>query len=58
MMTLEKNKSKGELQEKYPADIYYGNDCYGRGTFEGGLFDIYKAIKAIVEYPFSIAIFG
>lgn len=24
--------------------VYFGNDCYGRGTFGGGGYDIYKAL--------------
>ncbi len=38
--------------------VYYGNDCYGRGTFGGGGFDLYKALDEIHNYPFSVAVFG
>ena len=48
--------------DRYPHrstfDIYIGSDCYGRGTFGGGKFDVYKAIDEIQNYPFSVAIFG
>lgn len=38
--------------------VYYGNDCYGRGTYGGGKYDVYKALDEIHNYPFSVAIFG
>jgi mannosyl-glycoprotein endo-beta-N-acetylglucosaminidase len=38
--------------------IYYGNDCYGRGTYGGGKYDVYKALEEIHNFPFSVAIFG
>ena len=38
--------------------VYYGNDCYGRGTYGGGKYDVYKALEEIHNYPFSVAIFG
>ena len=25
-------------------DVYIGNDCYGRGTYGGGKYDVYKAL--------------
>ena len=39
-------------------DIYYGNDCYGRGTYGGGEFNVVEAVNEIQNYPFSVAIFG
>ena len=39
-------------------DIFVGNDCYGRGTYGGGRFNIHKAIKEINKYPLSISLFG
>ena len=47
-----------QCSDKNSFDIYYGSDCYGRGTYGGGLFDVYKALDKIRQYPFSIAIFG
>jgi mannosyl-glycoprotein endo-beta-N-acetylglucosaminidase len=44
--------------DKNSYEIYYGSDCYGRGTYGGGLFDVYKALELIRNFPFSIAIFG
>jgi hypothetical protein len=39
-------------------DIYYGNDCYGRGTYAGGEFNVKEAVHEICKYPMSVAIFG
>ena len=39
-------------------DIYYGNDCYGRGTYAGGEYNTFEAVNEIVKYPLSIAVFG
>jgi len=44
--------------DKNTFDIYVGSDCYGRGTYGGGKFDVYKALEQICNYPFSVAIFG
>jgi len=44
--------------DKNTFSVYFGNDCYGRGTFGGGKFDIHKALTEIRSYPISIAIFG
>ncbi len=36
-----------------------GNDCFGRNTFGGGKYDVYKAISAIQSIPqLSIALFA
>jgi hypothetical protein len=43
---------------KSPYSIYYGNDCYGRGTYGGGQFNVHSAVTEIQKYPFSTAIFG
>lgn len=41
-------------------DIFIGNDCYGRGTYGGGRFNIIEAVNCLSEkFPqFSIALFG
>ena len=39
-------------------DIYYGNDCYGRGTYAGGKYNTFEAVNEIIKYPFSVAVFG
>ena len=39
-------------------EIYYGNDCYGRGTYAGGEYNTFEAVNEIIKYPFSIAVFG
>lgn len=31
--------------------VYVGNDCFGRNTFGGGQYNIYKAMKAINQVP-------
>lgn len=50
------------FMEKFPNrnmfSVYFGNDCYGRGTFGGGKYDVYKALNEIRNYPISTAIFG
>ena len=33
-----------KLPDRNSFTIYYGNDCYGRGTYGGGKYDIYKAL--------------
>ena len=33
-----------KLPDRNSFSIYYGNDCYGRGTYGGGKYDIYKAL--------------
>jgi hypothetical protein len=47
-----------KLPEKNSFQVYYGNDCYGRGTYAGGLYNVCEALKVIHNYPFSVAIFG
>ncbi|CAD5228102.1 unnamed protein product [Bursaphelenchus okinawaensis] len=39
-------------------DIYFGVDVFGRGAFEGGGFNTYKAVQAARNYEFSSAIFA
>ena len=39
-------------------DIYYGNDCYGRGTYAGGKYNTFEAVNEIAKFPFSVAVFG
>lgn len=60
--TIETYKAQKDKKACLPKttshDIYYGNDCYGRGTFGGGEFNLYKAIDEIIKHPLSIAIFG
>jgi len=40
--------------------VYIGNDCFGRGTYEGGQYNIHKAVNKILEYKnqLSIALFA
>jgi hypothetical protein len=40
---LIKSKSKAAQNKT----VYVGNDCFGRGTFAGGKYSIYKAINTI-----------
>ena len=57
--TLETYQSQITDSERLQShDIYYGNDCYGRGTYGGGLFNVCEAVDEIQKYPFSVAIFG
>ncbi|CAD5235462.1 unnamed protein product [Bursaphelenchus xylophilus] len=39
-------------------DIYFGVDVFGRGAFEGGGFNTYKAVQAARNHNFSSAIFA
>lgn len=39
-------------------DIYYGNDCYGRGTYAGGEYNVCEAVREILKFSFSVAVFG
>jgi len=39
-------------------DVYMGCDIFGRNTFGGGGFDLYKALKVIKEAETSVAIFA
>lgn len=44
--------------DRSPLDISFGTDLYGRGTYQGGKLNTYKAIDEILKYPLSIALFG
>lgn len=33
---------------KHPKKVYIGNDCFGRNTYGGGMYDIYKAVNKIL----------
>ena len=36
-----------QCPDKSLFNIYVGNDCYGRGTYGGGKYNIYKALEEI-----------
>lgn len=36
-----------DLPQLSTYDIFYGNDCYGRGTYAGGLFNVCEAVREI-----------
>ena len=40
-------KLENSLKNKENGAIYVGNDCFGRGTYGGGKYDIYKGANAI-----------
>jgi len=56
------NNTKVNMEKYYPErtqfDVFYGNDIYGRGTYGGGKFNVSTAVDAIMDYDFSIALFG
>lgn len=52
---LKRTKSVANCRDK---DIYVGIDVFGRGTYGGGGFDLYQALKEINEHQFSCAIFA
>lgn len=40
------------------ADVFIGNDVFGRGTYAGGQLNTYKAVKGARNLGFSIALFA
>lgn len=40
--------------------VYFGNDCFGRGTFGGGKTDLYQATNLLLQHKqnLSIALFA
>jgi mannosyl-glycoprotein endo-beta-N-acetylglucosaminidase len=48
------------LKSQNKRKVYIGNDCFGRNTYGGGKFDIYKAANKILENKnqLSIALFA
>ena len=46
------SQKKGNSSKK----VYIGNDCFGRGTYGGGKYDLYKATNKIFEYKNSLSI--
>ena len=59
-VSQEQNDQTGDSQlpSLSSYDIFYGNDCYGRGTYAGGEFNVCEAVREIQKYPFSVAVFG
>lgn len=53
-------KKSVELKGGNPKRLYIGNDCFGRNTYGGGMFNIYKAANKILEFKndLSIALFA
>jgi hypothetical protein len=51
---------KTSISNKERNNIYIGNDCFGRNTYGGGKYDIYKAANKILEYKkdLQIALFA
>jgi mannosyl-glycoprotein endo-beta-N-acetylglucosaminidase len=49
-------KNKG----KNPRRVYIGSDCFGRNTYEGGMYHTYKAVNKVWEYKddLSVALFA
>lgn len=50
-------KSK-DIAKDRSDDVYFGIDCFGRGTFGGGGFDSYIALKEMYEHSISCALFA
>ena len=41
-------KRSVELKNGNPRRVYFGNDCFGRNTYGGGMYSSYKAVNKIL----------
>lgn len=55
---VERIQRSAELAGSRKHDVYVGNDMWGRGTYEGGGFRTYRAIKEIKALDLSAALFA
>ncbi len=45
-----------QLKANHPNRLYVGNDCFGRNTYGGGMYNIYTAANKILEYKNDLSI--